>query len=487
MPDSKRPSSRGKELAYFERMKANAERRLASAEPGTVSHGAATLELQSANKAIELIERGLIDDVPTSTAKQKESSKKPVKQKRTAKTAPPDFPLYRHRSGHWAKKVGGKTCYFGRISDDPNGQAALEKWIDKRDGRGNNEEATTVKYAVNSFLTHKQELLDSGELAQRTLDYYKHVGEVVGKVLTKEKTLESLTPQDFQKLRTYMAKRWGAVRLGNMITVVRSIFKFAFDAGLITHAVRFGPGFIKPSAKTLRQERAKRGVQMFESNELQKVLAEAGPNVKAMTLLAINAALGNTDLALLPVKAIDLDKGWLTYARTKTGIMRRIPLWPETIQAIRDCLAKRPKPKNPADAPLLFISQQGLNYIAGHTGYRVGHEFGYVVKRAGIKDRSFYDLRRTFQTIADGSHDAVAVSAIMGHAAASNDMASIYRQRIDDARLVAVVNHVRGWLFPPTEQPLDEPKDEASPKPAKQAPSQVAESSDDRPRLRVVG
>ena len=57
----------------------------------------------------------------------------------------------------------------------------------------------------------------------------------------------------------------------------------------------------------------------------------------------------------------------------------------------------------------------------------------------------FYALRHTFETIGGDSRDQVAVDAIMGHA--RDDMASAYRERIDDARLVAVTEHVRKWLF----------------------------------------
>ena len=62
----------------------------------------------------------------------------------------------------------------------------------------------------------------------------------------------------------------------------------------------------------------------------------------------------------------------------------------------------------------------------------------------------FYALRHTFETIGGDSRDQVAVDAIMGHA--RDDMASVYRERIDDARLLAVVQHVRKWLFGDTKQ-----------------------------------
>lgn len=70
-----------------------------------------------------------------------------------------------------------------------------------------------------------------------------------------------------------------------------------------------------------------------------------------------------------------------------------------------------------------------------------------MFKAAKIEGRTFYDLRRTFQTIAEGSRDLPAVQSIMGHAAGSDDMSAIYRQNVDDERLKAVTDHVHRWLF----------------------------------------
>jgi hypothetical protein len=40
----------------------------------------------------------------------------------------------------------------------------------------------------------------------------------------------------------------------------------------------------------------------------------------------------------------------------------------------------------------------------------------------------------------------------MGHAASGSDMSARYRERVDDARLLAVTQHVHDWLFSDTKQ-----------------------------------
>lgn len=69
------------------------------------------------------------------------------------------------------------------------------------------------------------------------------------------------------------------------------------------------------------------------------------------------------------------------------------------------------------------------------------------MKSAGVHHDGlgFYSLRHIFRTVADGAKDQVAANAIMGHADPA--MAGVYRERIDDDRLRAVVDYVRSWLF----------------------------------------
>jgi integrase len=365
----------------------------------------------------------------------------------------PDFPLFPHAAGVWAKKIRGKLHYFGPWSD-PDG--ALNKWLDQKDallaGRTPRapRDGLTVATLCNHYLTHKQNRVESGELAGRTFATYYLACERIVKAFGRDRLVEDLAAEDFRHLRTQISKTWGPVALANEIQRVRSVFKFGFDEGLIDKPIRYGQAFDKPNKLVMRRNRAERGKRMFERDELAQALTCASVNMKAMILLGINAALGNTDLALLPIKAINLKTGWLDYLRAKTAIALRIPLWPETIEAIKAAIANRHEEADPADKELLFIGPRGENYIGGHRGYRVAGEMARTLAKAKIGRRglSFYALRHTFETIGGESRDQVAVNAIMGHAPSSSDMSAVYRERIDDTRLQAVVNHVRGWLFP---------------------------------------
>jgi integrase len=81
----------------------------------------------------------------------------------------------------------------------------------------------------------------------------------------------------------------------------------------------------------------------------------------------------------------------------------------------------------------------------------VSVHFCELAKKLGLHRDGvgFYTLRHVFRTVAGAARDPVAIDLIMGHTDPS--MAAHYRERIEDGRLLAVVEHVRRWLFPPTE------------------------------------
>src|SRR5262249_55675886 len=128
--------------------------------------------------------------------------------------------------------------------------------------------AVTVKDVANEFLNAKQAQVDAGELSPRTWHDYREVTDLVVAHLGKGRLVDDLGPADFAPLRNKVARRWGPNRINKLVQYTRSIFKHAYEADLITSPVHFGPGFKRPTKKTIRQNKAKRGVQLYTVEEI---------------------------------------------------------------------------------------------------------------------------------------------------------------------------------------------------------------------------
>jgi len=363
----------------------------------------------------------------------------------------PDFPLFPHATGRWAKKIRGRLVYFGPWSDP---DAALKKYLEHKDdlhaGRKprTDPEALTAKDLANAFLNAKQALVNTGELSPLTWGDYKTACDEVVTAFGKNRLLADIGPDDFARLRDRLARKWGPQRLSKTIQFVRCAFKYAYEAGLLDRPVRFGPGFNRPSKKVLRLHRAKQGPKLFTPEEVRNLLDAARGQVRAMILLGINCGFGNSDCGNLPQAALDLERGWADYPRPKTGIPRRSPLWPETVEAIKEALADRPDPTKEEHAGLVFLTRCGDSWHTGTTDGPLSREMGKLLRRLGINGRKglgFYTLRHTFRTIADEAKDQPAADFIMGHEVAH--MSSVYRETISNDRLKAVADYVRRWLF----------------------------------------
>ncbi len=376
----------------------------------------------------------------------------------------PDAPPFLHKTGRWAKKVRGKFVYLGYQRDNPDGSKALELWNEQKAdliaGRTPRvkAEGLTIRELLDRFTVSKKEKLDAREITP------KHFAELyaccrrIGDAFGLDRLVIDLAADDFARLRKAVAKVWGPVRLGNEVQRVRQVFKFGLDNGLLKQPVLFGSEFKKPTRKVMRLNRAKNGKRLFTAAELQTIIAAASQPMKAMILLGVNCGFGPSDVANLPTRALDLTGGWVDFPRPKTGIERRIPLWPETIAAIKEAIASRPKPKNASAAGLLFITKQGHKWakegvsepdpqtgkITVTNNVPVVQECIKLLKKLKLHRRGlgFYTLRHTFETEAGGSRDQVATNAIMGHV--DESMAANYRERIDDERCLLSLTRLHG-------------------------------------------
>ena len=158
--------------------------------------------------------------------------------------------------------------------------------------------------------------------------------------------------------------------------------------------------------------------------------------LRAMVLLGVNCGLGNTDIANLPIKALDLKAGWVRLPAAKDGHRPPLPALAETVAALR-----RPSPAANAEEPEHagpgVCHQGGQQWGTRTSANRTPRKGPQERRRSGMQGVSqalgesgadtvpgwastlfATPLRRS----AGDSRDQVAVDAIMGHA--RDDMAS---------------------------------------------------------------
>lgn len=405
----------------------------------------------------------------------------------------PDFPLFPHATGRWGKKINQRIHFFGRWGHSKDGEivpvddveasavaAKLEfdrQWPYLKRGvavppsPADGEAAPiTVKDLCDHFHHTKTTQVEDRDRSRRTIGRYLRAIEQILETLGRFTPLGTLTPTDFGKLRSKLAKGKHPTTLANDMRHIRIIMKYALTKGLVDRPIPMGDEFNLPERKQIRQaeqaNRQKHGLRILSAEELRSILealAGHGPHAQsqtpanvalsAMVLLGVNAGLGQADAANLEECHLDLKRAWLDMPRGKTATERRVPLWPETVAAIREAITVRPAAKSPEDTGCIFLTRFGGRWVkASPTGGvtdTIGESFSRLLTTMGLKRRgvSFYALRHVVETIGGRCRDQVAVDAVMGHTPLASDMSARYREAIEDERLRLVTDTVHKWLF----------------------------------------
>ncbi len=381
-----------------------------------------------------------------------------------AKREKPKHPLFQHATGQWAKKVNGKLHYFGK---DKN--KALDEWVRVKDallaGRPRPQENTasksiTVRELCNLFLDAKDKKVEAKKIKRRSWADYQVECKRLITILGADTQVDFLDEKDFDSLLVKVSKGVKQKTAEGRIVRIRAVFRFAEKRRLTGPILYRMEDFTKPSKAEIEREKGD-ALKVFDASEIRLLLANAGVNLKAMILLGVNCGLGNTDIAVLTPENFDFENGWLTKRREKTGKPRRIPLWPETIEAVQAAITSRKS--RFGDCPFIFLTKQGNPFVQPprerqkdedeKTSWTIGanpisSEFRKLRTSCGIDGakQSFYALRHTFKSVGENATgNNIAVDYMMGHIDPS--VSAIYRQYVLDERLLEVTNAVHKWLF----------------------------------------
>ncbi len=365
----------------------------------------------------------------------------------------PEYPLYAHPSGKWAKVINYKTHYFGTWQQP---EAALAEYLEAlpyiksgltppRGGGG-----YSIGSLCSDFYDHQLERHHAKEIGARHIKDIDDHNRYLLRFFGTTRNVETMSAADFAALRKRMAKDYKLHRLSNYITKTRALFNWAYKARKIKQPLDFGLDFHPPSRAAKKKERNTKPKKLFTAPECRLLTDNAKPQLRAMILLAINGGFGQTDLANLEFRHLNLDRAWIDFPRTKTGVDREVPLWPETVAAIKAAIEVRPAHKNDYSKHV-FVTRFGVPWVRCSVDNAlvdsITREFHKLKKSVGItaENKGFYALRHTFRTVADECKDQPAVLHLMGHS--DDSISEIYREMISRERLTDIVNYVRKWYL----------------------------------------
>lgn len=259
--------------------------------------------------------------------------------------------------------------------------------------------------------------------APGTHDRYRGLAEALVDFFGADDRKPRLADVTTDSLRAYLAhslKRKSAVTVNWERKVLRVFFRRAVANGRITH---------EPAAaiKPFRSAPDERRRRPFTVEEVRLLLSKAEGFWKAAVLLGFYTGLRISDIASMPVGAVDLDEAVIRLATRKTGSRVTLPLPAVVVDVLRARIRELGKPKatdplwpGPASMPSGQRSNEfhrlmvacGLVAARSHHGSGKGRDAARDTSKL-----SFHCLRHTFVSTlkATGSGQAVA-KALAGHA-----------------------------------------------------------------------
>jgi len=358
------------------------------------------------------------------------------------KTRSDKFPLTLHPTGQYCKKIKGKTYYFGTDK-----KIALERYLEQaaylHTGKGANPKFANNNLSLRTlcilYLDHQESQAAIGQIKLRHVYDQTSLLRDFVKFIGANRLVSNISTMDLQNYRKKLIKACRApATINNRIAAVKAMYNWALEDEIIDNI---------PNLKAVKKVTiSKTEKPTFSVPQIQKLVEYADIQMKAMIWLGLNCGFGCTDCAELRWKNLDLENGRVCFPRGKTGVNRNLPLWPETIQALREV---------PKSGELVFYTAKGNPWVRAIRGVdkfgrekytkedAVTKQFSKLIKKAGIqveKGVGFYALRRTAATLAAESMDPFAVQKLLGHADVK--MASTYVQNVSE-QTDRVINNSR--------------------------------------------
>lgn len=244
------------------------------------------------------------------------------------------------------------------------------------------------------------------DLAERVLDHQRALGrrsvDRFHKQYTKSllgffgrKYVDEITIEDVERYRMERSKSVAPASVNRGLAVLKRIFNLAIKWGLVDkNPVRFVEFLKEPQGR----------LRFLSPDEQSALLNECKGQLRDIVLVALRTGMRRGEVLGLRKADLDFERDLIFVAKTKTDRTRQLPMIP-AVKGVLERLAF-----GLAEGDPIFRNPQGGQLKSCHGG------FNQALKRAGIKDFHFHDLRHSYATdLISAGVEIFTVAKFLGH------------------------------------------------------------------------
>ncbi|MBP9853519.1 MAG: site-specific integrase [Candidatus Omnitrophica bacterium] len=210
----------------------------------------------------------------------------------------------------------------------------------------------------------------------------------------KGKYIFSITLKDIEKYKADRNEEVSSATVNRELATLKTMLSKAVAWGKLSSNPAQNVKFLKEPSGRLR---------FLEREEILKLLTNCNKHMKSIVILALNTGMRKGEILGLKWRDIDIKRNIITILDTKNGEKREIYM----NEQVKTALIRTPK--HP-DSQFIFCKEDGK------PRQDIRKSFFTALRKSGIKEFRFHDLRHTFasQLVMSGT-DINTVRELLGH------------------------------------------------------------------------
>jgi Site-specific recombinase XerD len=186
--------------------------------------------------------------------------------------------------------------------------------------------------------------------------------------------------------------------VNRLIATLKHMFTKAVDWEMVSEEV------LKKVRKVKQLPENNRRLRFLSLEECQALIKACDSHLRPIVITALNTGMRSGEIFNLTWNQVDLKHGFVLLEVTKSGERREIPI-NETLRRTLEVL-----PRNIKSPFVFWNGEEGKPYG------EVKRSFNSAVRRTGIKDFTFHDLRHTFASqLVMAGVDLTTIQELLGH------------------------------------------------------------------------